>query len=49
MKEPEVTFELALEHGLIKEEWEKILKFLVALQLLQSLVFFCNVERTLQL
>ena len=28
MKEPEVTFELALEHGLIKEEWEKILKIL---------------------
>ena len=25
MKEPEVTFELAKEHGLIKEEWEKIL------------------------
>jgi len=28
MKEPEVNFELALEHGLIKEEWEKILKIL---------------------
>jgi phosphoribosylformylglycinamidine (FGAM) synthase-like enzyme len=28
MKEPEVTFELASEHGLIKEEWEKILKIL---------------------
>ncbi|HQI39570.1 MAG: phosphoribosylformylglycinamidine synthase II [Ignavibacteriales bacterium UTCHB2] len=28
MKEPEVTFELAEEHGLIKEEWEKILKIL---------------------
>ncbi|MFZ1518544.1 MAG: phosphoribosylformylglycinamidine synthase subunit PurL [Ignavibacteriaceae bacterium] len=28
MKEPEVTFELALEHGLIKDEWEKILKIL---------------------
>ncbi|MEO8231249.1 MAG: phosphoribosylformylglycinamidine synthase subunit PurL [Ignavibacteriota bacterium] len=28
MKEPEVTFELATEHGLIKEEWEKILKIL---------------------
>src|SRR5574338_605455 len=28
MKEPEVTFELAQEHGLIKEEWEKILKIL---------------------
>jgi phosphoribosylformylglycinamidine synthase II len=28
MKEPEVTFELALEHGLIKEEWEKVLKIL---------------------
>ena len=28
MKEPEVTFELAHEHGLIKEEWEKILKIL---------------------
>ena len=28
MKEPEVTFELAKEHGLIKEEWEKILKIL---------------------
>lgn len=28
MKEPEVTFELALEHGLNKEEWEKILKIL---------------------
>ncbi len=28
MKETEVTFELALEHGLIKEEWEKILKIL---------------------
>ncbi|MCU0343365.1 MAG: phosphoribosylformylglycinamidine synthase subunit PurL [Ignavibacterium sp.] len=28
MKEPEVTFELAPEHGLIKEEWEKILKIL---------------------
>lgn len=28
MKEQEVTFELAKEHGLIKEEWEKILKIL---------------------
>jgi phosphoribosylformylglycinamidine synthase len=28
MKEPEVTFEIALDHGLIKEEWEKILKIL---------------------
>ncbi|MDT3697556.1 MAG: phosphoribosylformylglycinamidine synthase subunit PurL [Ignavibacterium sp.] len=28
MKEPLVTFELAKEHGLIKEEWEKILKIL---------------------
>ncbi len=28
MKEPEVTFELASEHGLIREEWEKILKIL---------------------
>jgi phosphoribosylformylglycinamidine synthase subunit PurL len=28
MKEPEVTFELAQEHGLIKDEWEKILKIL---------------------
>ncbi|MDY0083033.1 MAG: phosphoribosylformylglycinamidine synthase subunit PurL, partial [Ignavibacteriaceae bacterium] len=28
MKEPEVTFKLAKEHGLIKEEWEKILKIL---------------------
>ena len=28
MREQEVTFELALEHGLIKEEWEKILKIL---------------------
>lgn len=28
MKEPEVTFELAQEHGLIKEEWEKILSIL---------------------
>ena len=28
MKEPEVTFELAQEHGLINEEWEKILKIL---------------------
>ena len=28
MIEQEVTFELALEHGLIKEEWEKILKVL---------------------
>lgn len=28
MKEPEVTFELAQEHGLNKEEWEKILKIL---------------------
>ncbi len=28
MKEAEVTFELAKEHGLIKEEWEKILKIL---------------------
>ncbi len=28
MKEPEVTFELAQEHGLIKEEWEKILNIL---------------------
>ena len=28
MKEPEVTFELALEHGLIKDEWEKILGIL---------------------
>ncbi|HRN26392.1 MAG TPA: phosphoribosylformylglycinamidine synthase subunit PurL [Ignavibacteriaceae bacterium] len=28
MKEPEVTFELAKEHGLIKEEWDKILKIL---------------------
>ena len=28
MKEPEVTFELAKEHGLNKEEWEKILKIL---------------------
>ncbi|MBE0550817.1 MAG: phosphoribosylformylglycinamidine synthase subunit PurL [Ignavibacterium sp.] len=28
MEEPEVTFELAKEHGLIKEEWEKILKIL---------------------
>lgn len=28
MKESEVTFELAQEHGLIKEEWEKILKIL---------------------
>jgi phosphoribosylformylglycinamidine synthase subunit PurL len=28
MKEPEVTFELAQEHGIIKEEWEKILKIL---------------------
>jgi phosphoribosylformylglycinamidine synthase len=28
MKEPEVTFEIALEHGLIKEEWEKILNIL---------------------
>jgi len=28
MKEPEVTFELAQEHGLIKEEWEKVLKIL---------------------
>jgi phosphoribosylformylglycinamidine synthase len=28
IKEPEVTFELALEHGLIKEEWDKILKIL---------------------
>lgn len=28
MKEPEVTFELATEHGLIKEEWGKILKIL---------------------
>ena len=28
MKEPEVNFELAQEHGLNKEEWEKILKIL---------------------
>ena len=28
MKESEVTFELAQEHGIIKEEWEKILKIL---------------------
>ncbi len=28
MKEPEVTFELAQEHGIIKEEWEKILNIL---------------------
>ncbi|MFZ2324780.1 MAG: phosphoribosylformylglycinamidine synthase subunit PurL [Ignavibacteriaceae bacterium] len=28
MIEQDVTFELALEHGLIKEEWEKILKIL---------------------
>ena len=28
MKEPEVTFELAKEHGLNKEEWGKILKIL---------------------
>jgi len=28
MKEPEITFELALEHGLIKDEWEKILGIL---------------------
>ncbi len=28
MKEPEVTFELAKEHGLIKKEWEKILTIL---------------------
>lgn len=28
MNEPEVNFELAKEHGLIKEEWEKILKIL---------------------
>lgn len=28
MKETEVNFELAQEHGLIKEEWEKILKIL---------------------
>ncbi|MDD5609000.1 MAG: phosphoribosylformylglycinamidine synthase subunit PurL, partial [Ignavibacterium sp.] len=28
MREPVVTFELAVEHGLIKEEWEKILKIL---------------------
>ena len=28
MKEPEVNFELAKEHGLIKEEWDKILKIL---------------------
>ena len=28
MKEPKVTFELAQEHGLNKEEWEKILKIL---------------------
>lgn len=28
MKEPEVNFELALEHGLIKDEWEKIFKIL---------------------
>ncbi|HRP93760.1 MAG TPA: phosphoribosylformylglycinamidine synthase subunit PurL, partial [Ignavibacteriaceae bacterium] len=27
-KEPEITFELALEHGLIKDEWEKILGIL---------------------
>ncbi len=28
MKEPKVTFKLAQEHGLIKEEWERILKIL---------------------
>ncbi len=28
MKEPEVNFEIAKEHGLIKEEWDKILKVL---------------------
>ncbi|HSL89099.1 MAG TPA: hypothetical protein VK870_07350, partial [Ignavibacteriaceae bacterium] len=28
MKEPEVTFELALEHGLIKEEYDRVLKIL---------------------
>jgi phosphoribosylformylglycinamidine synthase subunit PurL len=28
MKEPEVTFELAQEHGLIKEEYDRILKIL---------------------
>jgi len=28
MNEPEVTFELAAEHGIIKEEWERILKIL---------------------
>lgn len=28
MKEPKVTFELALEHGLIKEEYDRILKIL---------------------
>lgn len=28
MKEPVVTFELAKEHGLMKEEWAKILKIL---------------------
>ena len=28
MKQPEVTLELALEHGLNKEEYERILKIL---------------------
>ena len=50
MKEPEVTFELALEHGLIKEEWEKILKILGrTTNFYRAWCFFCNVERALQL
>jgi len=28
MKQPEVTLELAIEHGLNKEEYERILKIL---------------------
>ncbi len=40
MKEPEVTFELAQEHGLIKEEWEKILKILGRTQTFTELGVF---------